>query len=78
MSDKQKLIVDNEKIATAIRLGVPITITSYTLPRETEEYINDVIVEFLKQLYRPEIADYFLYYTKVLTTNSNKSNTKRV
>ena len=64
MSDKQKLIVDNEKIATAIRLGVPITITSYTLPRETEEYINDVIVEFLKQLYRPEIADYIMYYKR--------------
>ena len=78
MSDKQKLIVDNEKIATAIRLGVPITITSYTLPRETEEYINDVIVEFLKQLYRPEIADYIMYYTKELTTNAKKANTKRV
>lgn len=78
MPDKQKLIVDSEKITTAIRLGVPITITSYTLPRETEEYINDVIVEFLKQLYRPEIADYIMYYTKELTTNAKKANTKRI
>lgn len=78
MSDKQKLIVDSEKIATAIRLGVPIAITSYTLPRETEEYINDVIIEFLKQLHRPELADYIMYYTKELTTNAKKANTKRI
>lgn len=77
MTDKQKLFVDKEKIATAIRLGVPISITSYTLPKEIEAYINSVISEFLNQLHCADIIDYIIYFINELTTNAKKANTKR-
>ncbi len=78
MEKEKKIAVDSEKIATAIRLGVPIAITSYTLPKEMEAYINAVITEFLKQLHNEDIADYIVYYMNELTTNAKKANTKRV
>nr|WP_253719601.1 hypothetical protein [Treponema sp. B152] len=78
MEKDKRIIVDSEKIETAIRLGVPIVITSYTLPKETEVYITDVISEFLRQLHCTDITDYIVYYTNELTTNAKKANTKRV
>lgn len=78
MEKDKRIIVDSEKIETAIRLGVPIVITSYTLPKETEVYITDVISEFLRQLHCTDITDYIVYYTNELTTNAKKANIKRV
>ena len=69
MEKDKRIIVDSEKIETAIRLGVPIAITSYTLPKETEVYITDVISEFLKQLHCTDITDYIVYYTNELSSS---------
>lgn len=75
---QDKLFVDKDKIETAIRLGVPITIKSYTLPKTMLTYMADVITEFLTQMQHPEMIDYMVYCANELTTNSKKANTKRM
>ena len=35
--------VDKDKIKTAIRLSTPIQITTYTLPRNMELYMHEVL-----------------------------------
>ncbi|MEL3911617.1 ATP-binding protein [Treponema pedis] len=77
MAQTQKLLIDKDKIETAIRMGVPITVTSYTLPKEMETYIADVITEFLKQLHHSDMVDYVVYCSNELSTNAKKANTKR-
>lgn len=75
---QESISIDKSKIETAIRLGVPIAITSYTLPKEMETYITDVITEFLRQLHHTDIVDYIVYCSNELTTNAKKANTKRI
>ncbi len=77
MAQNQRPAVDKEKIETAIKMGVPITITSYTLPKDTEAYVADVITEFFKQLHHIEMIDYVIYCCNELSTNAKKANTKR-
>ena len=37
MAQTEKIKVDEEKIKMAIQNGIPLTITTYTLPREMEQ-----------------------------------------
>ena len=39
--------IDKTKIRTAIQLHTPIEVTTYTLPRNMEVYIHDVLNDFL-------------------------------
>ncbi len=47
MSSTPELVVDEEKIKKAIQSGLPLTITTYTHPKEIEIYIEQVIDSFL-------------------------------
>ena len=78
MSEQQKLVVDKQKILNAIKMGVPISVTSYTLPRATEAFMMDVTSTFLQLLHREDIVDCITYCLKELTTNAKKANTKRI
>ena len=40
----QKVSLDNSKIKMAIRAGIPLSITTYTLPREMSEYMEQVLM----------------------------------
>ena len=78
MSSTPELLVDEEKIKKAIQSGLPLTITTYTLPKEIEVYIEQVIDVFLKHMGQYQLKDYIVYCVQELATNAKKANTKRV
>jgi putative nucleotidyltransferase with HDIG domain len=78
MAGMQGLIVDESKVKRAVQLGIPLTITTYTLPHEVEMYIEQVVTIFLKQLDQEKLKDYIVYCVQELAVNAKKANTKRV
>jgi putative nucleotidyltransferase with HDIG domain len=72
------MVVDEAKIRKAIRSGIPLTITTFTLPREVEAYIAQVVTEYLKQFDQEKLKDYIIYCVQELAANAKKANTKRV
>lgn len=70
--------VDLDKIRMAIRSGIPLSITTYTLPHEMEIYMNDVLTAFLTELNQQQMIQYLNYCLNELITNAKKANTKRV
>ena len=78
MATNQELVVDEAKVKKAIQSGIPLTITTFTLPHEIEIYIEQVITRFLKFLGQEKLRDYIVYCVQELTVNAKKANTKRV
>jgi putative nucleotidyltransferase with HDIG domain len=78
MAAVQELVVDETKIKKAVQSGIPLTITTFTLPHEVEVYIEQVIAIFLKMVDREGLKDYIVYCVQELATNAKKANTKRV
>jgi hypothetical protein len=73
-----ELTVDEARVKKAVQSGVPITITTYALPHEIEQYIDRVIAVFLKQVDREEFKNYIVYCVQELAVNAKKANTKRI
>jgi len=73
-----KIVVDEEKIKKAIMAGLPVTATTFTMPREVEIYIEEVITVFLKYAGKEGLKDYIVYGVLELAANAKKANTKRV
>ncbi|MDR2103865.1 MAG: HDOD domain-containing protein [Treponema sp.] len=78
MSGTQGLSVEESKIKKAVQSGIPLTITTYTLPHEVEMYIEQVITVFLRQFDQEKLKDYIVYCVQELAVNAKKANTKRV
>ncbi len=78
MVQVKKIKVDEDKVKIAIQTGLPLTVTTYTLPIEMEDYITDILTIFLKQLDQEILKDSLSYCVKELVTNAKKANTKRV
>jgi putative nucleotidyltransferase with HDIG domain len=78
MAGFQELAVNEEKVKKAIQSGIPLTITTFTLPHELEMYIEQVLTVFLKQVEQEQLKDYITYIIQELTVNAKKANTKRV
>ena len=78
MEAKSQTQLDVPKIQKATRMGVPLSITTYTLPHEIELYIAEVLACFLAELNQERLKDYLGYCINELTTNAKKANTKRV
>ena len=74
----QKTSVDVSKIKMAIRSGVPLSITTYTLPHDMELYMGSVLADFLKELNQDFMIQYLTYCMQELVTNAKKANTKRI
>ena len=74
----QKVSLDNSKIKMAIRAGIPLSITTYTLPREMSEYMESVLASFLEELGQEHMGTYLKYCLNELVTNAKKANTKRI
>lgn len=70
--------LDVKKIKQAVQSGIPLSITTYTLPHEMEMYISEILTAFLKELNKADITEYLTYCLSELTTNAKKANTKRV
>ncbi|MDR2658402.1 MAG: HDOD domain-containing protein [Spirochaetaceae bacterium] len=78
MADEQELIINEEEIRKSIRSGIPLTITTYTLPHEMEAYIGGVVAVFLRLAGHENLRDYIEYCIQELAVNAKKANTKRV
>jgi putative nucleotidyltransferase with HDIG domain len=74
----QELLVDEAKIKKAVQSGIPLTITTYTLPHEIEIYITQVLRTFLRIIGQDQLESYIVYCVQELTVNAKKANTKRV
>lgn len=66
------------KIKIAIQDEIPLTITTYTLPHKTEDYMNLILATFLQELHQTRLIEYLKYCLSELLTNSKKANTKRI
>lgn len=78
MASVTDLVVDELKIKKAIQSGLPLTITTYTLPKEIEVYVEQVVDSFLRQTNQLKLKDYVIYSVLELVVNAKKANTKRV
>ena len=78
MPPVKKVKLDLSKIKMAIRAGIPLSITTYTLPREMEAYIDSVLKAFLNELNQDQMSEYLTYCLNELLVNSKKANTKRI
>ena len=74
----KKVSLDTSKVKMAIRSGIPLSITTYTLPREMSEYMEEVLVSFLSELGQEHMGTYLRYCLNELVTNAKKANTKRI
>jgi len=70
--------VDAQKVLQAARSGVPLSIKTYTLPHETEMYLEEILGIFLKEMGRDALKDPLSYCLRELAVNAKKANTKRV
>ncbi len=78
MPSPRKVNLDISKIKMAIRAGIPLSITTYTLPHEMEIYMGSVLTAFLEELNQSQMVEYLTYCLNELITNSKKANTKRI
>ena len=78
MPPVKKVKLDLSKIKMARRAGIPLSITTYTLPREMEAYIDSVLKAFLNELNQNQMSEYLTYCLNELLTNGKKANTKRI
>jgi putative nucleotidyltransferase with HDIG domain len=77
MALAERFTVNEDKIKKAILSGIPLTITTYTLPREMENYIETVVTTFLMHAGQEKIRDHIVYCVQELAANAKKANTKR-
>jgi putative nucleotidyltransferase with HDIG domain len=78
MEETKQIAVDAGKIKMAVNNGVPLTIITYTLPREMEVYMGEVLAVFLREIKQERMTDFLTYCLSELVTNAKKANTKRV
>ena len=76
MLEDNKRAIDKEKIKSSIRLWLPISITTYTLPHTMEMYMQDVLTTFLSECHHEHMSVYLSYCLSELVTNAKKANTK--
>lgn len=75
---EKRLEVDKERVRNAVRYQLPIEITTYTLPRNMEIYIREILQLFLVECHQEQMAEYLNFCSGELLTNAKKANTKRV
>ena len=75
---EEQLSIDKEKIQVSVSLQLPIEMTSYTLPKNMEVYIRNVMEIFLEECHQDHLKEYLNFCLSELLTNAKKANTKRV
>jgi len=78
MAQAEKIEVDVSKVRMAIQSGIPLTVTTYTLPHEMEDYMADILKVFLTEVRQDQMVENLSYCLKELINNAKKANTKRV
>ncbi len=72
------LEVEVNKVVHAARNSIPLTIKSFTLPHDTEIYLEKVLGVFLQEMGQEKLLDPLAYCLRELAVNAKKANTKRV
>jgi putative nucleotidyltransferase with HDIG domain len=70
--------IDVEQIKRAAHDALPLTFKTYTLPHETEIYLDKVLENFLVELGQEKLKEPLSYCLRELAVNAKKANTKRV
>ena len=70
--------IDVTQIKRAAHNSVPLTFKTYTLPHETEIYLDKVLEGFLAELGQEKLKEPLSYCLRELAVNAKKANTKRV
>ncbi len=70
--------IDVEQIKRAAHDAIPLTFKTYTLPHETEIYLDKVLENFLAELGQEKLKEPLSYCLRELAVNAKKANTKRV
>ncbi len=71
-------MTEEAKVQRATRNSIPLTIKTYTLPHETELYLEKILGMFLRELGQEKLKDPLAYCLRELAVNAKKANTKRV
>ena len=56
-----EISLSTEKIQKAVQAGIPLSITTYTLPHQMELYMAEVLTAFLKELNQEGMTEYLVY-----------------
>lgn len=78
MQSQDEVSLDTSKIKMAIRAGIPLSITTYTLPHEMSVYMEEVLTAFLTEINQIQMIEYLKYCLAELVANAKKANTKRL
>ncbi len=70
--------IDLGKIQKSVQANIPLSVTTYTLPHEMEEYMSEVLTAFLVETRQEHMKEYLVYCLGELITNAKKANTKRI
>jgi putative nucleotidyltransferase with HDIG domain len=70
--------IDLAQVKRAAHNAVPLTYKTYTLPHETEIYLDKVLEAFLAELGQEKLKEPLSYCLRELAVNAKKANTKRV
>ncbi|HEY9593402.1 MAG TPA: HDOD domain-containing protein [Spirochaetia bacterium] len=70
--------IDLAQIKRAAHNSVPLTIKTFTLPHETEIFLDKVLESFLVELGQDKLKEPLSYCLRELAVNAKKANTKRV
>ena len=77
MAERKQAVPDRDQIKLAVRNSVPLTIKTFTLPHETEEYLAEMLEYFLVEFGHEDVKDPLAYCLRELAVNGKKANTKR-
>ncbi len=70
--------IDLAQVKRAAHNSVPLIFKTYTLPHETEIYLDKVLESFLTELGQEKLKEPLSYCLRELAVNAKKANTKRV
>jgi len=70
--------VDTDKVRRALQTAVPLVIKLYSIPHETELYLERILEAFLAELGQEKLKDRLAYCMREIALNAQKANTKRI
>ncbi|HET6487683.1 MAG TPA: HDOD domain-containing protein, partial [Spirochaetia bacterium] len=70
--------VDLAQIKRAAHNAIPLSFKTYTLPHETEVFLDKILESFLAELGQAKLKEPLSYCLRELAVNAKKANTKRV
>ena len=70
--------VDLAQIKRAAHNAIPLSFKTYTLPHETEVFLDKILESFLAELGQVKLKEPLSYCLRELAVNAKKANTKRV